>query len=341
MSDEDKKEEAPAEGEDFESAFNEIAENKDGGDANEDLDADLGDELDDKSDEKKDDESDNLDDDKAKSDDKEEVDIYAGMSEDVKAHFLGIEEENKNLNHRLDSDAGRVSAFQLKINSMEKEIQNIRQGSTAGDQPSKTEISDAMSGSDEGWEQFSKDYPEVAEAIDSRLSQAGKATQESVENTLAPVIEKQAKNTETEALAAATAARAPVTELFPEWEEEVQKPEFSLWLDEQSPGVQALSASDDSKDASLLIGLYDEHLVANDKPSLKAEVKDKEIVPGPGDEPEEKKTTLAARRAQQLEDGATIKSKNSRIDPSKEPADDFDAAFNFHAKQKDRKRATG
>ena len=319
---------------DFEAAFNEHAEAKEDIGVDEELDSKLDDDTVDGLDKEKIAGQDD------KPDDKEKIpkeDFYAGMSETAKAHFTEIEENNKNLNHRLDSDAGRVSAFQIKINKLDEEIQGLREGNTAGEQPSKTQIADAMSGSDEGWEQFTEDYPEVAKAIDSRLSQAGKATQETIENTLTPIKEKAERDAVTEKKAALNAAAEPVTEIYPTWTEAVQTQEFALWLDEQSPGIQALTGSDDSKDASLLIGLYDTHLVAEGQPSLKAE-EDTTIVPGPGDE---KPNKIAEKRKQQLEDGATIKSKNSRIDPGAAEADDFESAFNFHAARKDRQRANG
>ena len=92
----------------------------------------------------------------------EEVDLYAGMSDEVKERVIAIEDKNKDLNHRLNSDAGRVSALQIKINGLEKDIQDVRAGSTTGSQPNTNQIAEAMQVTDEEWEKFSEDYPEVA-----------------------------------------------------------------------------------------------------------------------------------------------------------------------------------
>jgi len=322
---------------DFEAAFNEHAEAKE---IVEDDPTDIIEKEDDKFDEKNQDgEPGDEDLDKVAKKDDEEEDPYAGMSEATKTRVQAIEEENKNLNHRLNSDAGRVSAFQRKINGMEKEIQSIRSGGTAGEQPDKAQIAEAMGGTDEEWESFKDDYPEVAKAIDSRLDKAGKATQETLDSTLAPVKARQEHDAQKAVEDATQAATDIVSDTYPSWTEAVQKPEFALWLDTQPPGVQSLSDSDDPQDASALIGLYDGHLVANGQPTLKADPKDNDGVDTEETTAQEEETnSVAARRKQQLEDGTTIPSRNSRVDPSKEPVDDFEAAFAYHAKRKDRQR---
>jgi len=266
----------------------------------------------------------------------EKEDPYAGLSPEAKARVIALEEQNKELTHRINSDAGRVSAFQRKVNDLEGEIQSIRTGSTSGnDQPSNAQIADAMKGSDEQWEQFRQDYPEVAGAIDSRLEKAGKATQETIESTLAPVKERQARDQQSEVEAAAKAAVDAVAEVYPTWTEAVQTEDFKTWLDKQPPGVVALSFSDEPADASALIGLYDGHLVAEGQPSLKASD------PGPGVEKTEKQKEaekLAAKRAQQLADGTTVKSKPSQIGPGDGESDEFETAFAAFAKRKEAKR---
>lgn len=267
------------------------------------------------------------------------VDPYEGMDEATKAKFVVLEESNTKLTHRLDSDSGRVSAFQKQVTGLKRENTDLKAAGPAA-KPTPNQIADAMKGTDENWDQFKEDYPDVARAIDSRLEIAGKATQESVEQTLAPVIDKQAQiNTNAANTATQTKVDA-VAKIYPEWSAAVQTPDFVDWLADQPPGIAALSESDDTNDASALIGMYDAHLVENGKPSLKA----------PTPEPASKKedevtdgadaTALAKKRTQQLEDGTTIDSKNAKIDAGSEPLGDFETAFAFHAKRKDAKRAT-
>lgn len=322
---------------DFEDEFAKLAEAKD-------TVSEVDDELDDPVDTLEDDKLETKSQDGEPGDDpdkapkKEEEDIYAGMSDTAKERMQAMEAENKDLNHRLSSDAGRVSGLQRKINGMEKEIQGIRKGDTAGEQPDNKQIAEAMGGTDEEWETFKEDYPEVAKAIDSRLDKAGQATQETIDSTLTPIKESQEKAALKEVADATQASADVVSETYPKWTEAVQEPEFALWLDSQPPGVQSLTESDDPQDASALIGLYDGHLVAEGKPTLKAD-------PTNGVDTKDEKTqkeieanSIAARRKQQLEDGATIPSKAARIDPSSEPVDDFEAAFNYHAKRRENQR---
>ena len=264
-------------------------------------------------------------------------DPYEGMDEATKTRFVQLEEANTKLTHRLDSDSGRVSAFQKQVTNLKRENTDLKAAPAA--KPTPNQIADAMKGSDEGWEQFTEDYPEVAKAIDRRLEHAGKATQESIDQTLAPVIDKQAQIDTDVAQATKNKKVDEVAKIYPKWSTAVQTPDFADWLQNQPPGIVALSESDDANDASALIGMYDEHLVANNQPTLKAPT------PKPASQEEEEKagadaTTLAEKRAQQLEDGTTIESKNAKIDASTEPKGDFETSFDYHAKRKDAKRAT-
>ncbi len=108
-------------------------------------------------------------------------------------------------------------------------------------------------------------------------------------------------------------------------------------MTDQPQGVSSLSESEDARDASTLIGLYDAYLVAEGQPSIKADpiesgVK-KEEEPG---KPEP--TELETRRAKQLEDGATVASQKAGIQTDGPELDEFEAAFNVFAKKKDNEK---
>lgn len=269
----------------------------------------------------------------------EDADPYEGMSEDVKARFIAMEGERDNLTHRVQSDAGRVSALQRKVNGLEEEIQDIRSGPTSGGQPSETEIKDAMMGSDEEWEQFAQDYPQVAKAIDSRFEASATALQKTVDSTLTPIKRTIAKIDSDGETSANQQRVDAVSEVFPEWTTEVAKPEFKLWLDDQPPGVAQLSGSADPRDAVALIGMYDEFLVADGKPSLRKETDPTE--PGVEDVTgESEPSELEKRRAKQKAAGATIPSKPAGIDATGEAASEFDTAFAHFARKREGSRQT-
>ena len=249
-------------------------------------------------------------------------DPYAGMTEEVKARFIALEETTAAQQHTIDSDAGRVSAFQRKINQLERNQQQAPRP-----QPSTSQIADAMKGSDAQWDQFKEDYPEVAQALDNRFAALGVAAQDSIDSTLAPVRDHQAHIERVDASNAHKARIDAVSEVYPTWTAEVKKPEFNSWLSDQPPGVRALSESDDTADASTLIGLYDGHLVASGKPSLKPDPEPgvNEVVPAANPQ--------ANRRAAQLEAGSTVPSKPARVDATAEADGDFEAAFKVFAKR--------
>jgi hypothetical protein len=257
--------------------------------------------------------------------DQEEEDAYAGMTPEVKAKFVALEDNTKSLQHTIDSDAGRVSAFQRKINNLERQQQAAPRA-----QPSSSQIADAMKGSDAQWDQFKEDYPEVAQALDNRFAAMGVAAQDSIDQTLAPVKEHQAHIAQVDASNAHKARIDKVAEVYPTWTAEVKKPEFNSWLSTQPPGVQALSESDDTEDASTLIGLYDGHLVAEGQPTLKADPGSTSVNEVPAD------TTRAnTRRQQQLEAGTTVPSKPARVDGTAEAGSEFEDAFAVFAKRKE------
>jgi hypothetical protein len=264
----------------------------------------------------------------------DEPDPYEGMTDEVKAKFQALEGDRDGLQHSIDSDAGRVSAFQKKVDALQGEITTIRAGATAG--PSQTQIADAMKGSDDEWDAFSQQYPDIASVMDKRLGAMGEKMDEAVAATLAPVNEATAK---TAAEKATTANEERVDEVkvdFPTWTDEVKKPEFSTWMNEQSKGVADLGESDDARDASTLLGLYDAHLVANGHPSIKADPTESGVNEDTG---KPVPTELETRRAKQLEDGASVASKKAGVNTDGPETSEFEAAFDVFAKRKDKQRA--
>lgn len=260
------------------------------------------------------------------ADDKPVVDEFEGWPQEAKDRYQSQLDQNTQLQHRLDSDSGRVRAFQNKVDGLEDQIKTIQAGGK-GDQPTTEEIADAMKGGDEDWASFSEDYPEVAAAIDKRFE----SQQANIDTTLAPVINKQAQDAAAEASEAAEESYGEVAKTFPTWQDEVQKQEYRDWFATQSPGTKALGESDDTRDASLLIGLYDDYRVEQGRPSMRT---DPELDTGVTEVTDE----VTQRRNRQLEDGTTLPSKAARVETDQEATDGFEDAFNAYAAKKDRQR---
>ncbi len=261
-------------------------------------------------------------------------DPYDGLSEVQITHFKKLEETNTDLQHRHDSNVGRVSALQLKINRIES-------GETASptptDKPSETAIKEAMGGTNKEWDEFKEEYPHIAAVMDHRMQKGAEKLQTAVNETLAPVQETIARHNADAANAEDQVRVDKVAEEYPEWTAVTMKPEFTEWLLQQTPGVIGLSNSPDARDASELLGKYDEHLVANGQPSIKKAPTE----PG-GNEDDNaaganSPTSLGKRREQQLADGTTIPSKSAGIDGTGESMSEFSSAFKVYAKRLDEK----
>ena len=252
----------------------------------------------------------------------EELDPYAGMDEATANHFKAIEQSNKDLQHRIKSDDGRVSTFQKQVNAL-----NERLASMEKPEVSKEDIAEAMS-TGEKWDEFKEDYPDIAEAFDERLNAAISNQNEHIDTTLAPVIQQKAYDDMEDGY-------NKVAEVYPEWQNAVKEVHFDEWLTSQPAAVQTLAESDDAKDASSLIGLYDNHRIANKLPSLKV-APDDDL----GGDEIDTATELELKRQRQLDAGMSVPSRNARIVTSgDETGDTFTDAFAAYAKRKDAKRA--
>lgn len=250
---------------------------------------------------------------------------FEGWPQEAIDRYKSQQEQTEQLTHQLKSDNGRVSAFQIKVNDLTKQIESLQAG--GGDQPSKEDIAEAMS-TDEGWTKFTEDYPDIAKVIDKRFE----VQQSQVDEKLAPVLEKAEQDLVNEQEATEQEAYGEIAKAFPLWQNETQseakKQEFRDWMAAQPPGIRALADSHDVRDASELIGKYDDYRVSVDLPSLRA------VPESDGGDKEVVVDKLAERRTQQLEDGTTLPSKSSRVDPNAESGDDFENAFNAFAARK-------
>ena len=177
------------------------------------------------------------------------------------------------------------------------------------------------------WEKFKEEYPEVAEALDSRFNEISSKQNKQIETALAPVIvERQQKDAEK--------AYGAVADVFPSWQNAVKEQPFQDWLASQPAAVQTLAGSSEVADATSLIGLYDNHRIVHGMPSLKKSdpVSSKEGVDTSS------KDSVAERRERQKQAGVTVPSKSARVDPNADGGSDFEAAFNAYAKRRESQR---
>ena len=178
----------------------------------------------------------------------------------------------------------------------------------------------AAMGSDTGWAEFTEEYPEVAQAIDARLSAGLSTVKHEFSAQLQPLVDRAAEVQDQE-------IESFLKTDYPGWKGVVNTPEFIDWSEKQARGVRALMESDDPDDAAALFDLYKVHV--GEWPGK----------PDPQDEPEDPRVKqLQQRRERQLQDGTTIPNRGAGVTPG--PAtDDFTAAFEHHAERLARQRA--
>lgn len=247
-------------------------------------------------------------------------DPYKGWPEDAITKVKAQQEEMGKLEHRLDSDAGRVRAFQRKYEDLTSEVELLKSGK--GSQTAVDELTAALE-NDEDWKELKEEHPELAAGLDKRIVAALKIHSEQVDKTLAPVIENQHNTNKQEALGVLTSE-------YPTWIKEVQTEEFKDWKNGRSAVVRSLGASDNAEDALELMSLYDTHRIANGLPSLKPDLENKSDVNSNTDAHDK-------LRQDQLEDGAGIESKPAGVEAG-ENQGDYDTEWNRQANKREGKR---
>lgn len=257
-------------------------------------------------------------------------DPFKGWPQEAIDRFKEQEAKTAQLQHRINSDDGRVRAYQLKVDDLSSKLETVK----PDEKPDDKTIADAMQ-TEEKWNAFKEDYPEFAEIMDARQKQLNQRMDEITE-TLTPVVKKVQIDTEREALAETNELYAEVAKSYPTWQAETLKPEFHEWMSTQTPGIHALAGSDAPADATLLMDKYDEFRVENKLPSLKTS----DLAPGDKPAPadvDKAADEVAKRRERQLQAGTTLPSKNARIDTSAEYEGEFEASFDAFAKLKEAK----
>ena len=174
-----------------------------------------------------------------------------------------------------------------------------------GATPSATEVAEAMK-TPEAWASFNEEYPDIHDAIESRLEMERSQNQETMNRALQPLRAAEEERHVSNQYAALEAAHT-------DWKDVVNSESFVDWLQEQPNAIQELSNSNDAFEASKLLDYY--------KLSQPLE----EIATT------STVTSIQQKRAKQLEDSTGVKSKPGPGATGVIPPDDFDAAFEMFA----------
>ena len=228
-----------------------------------------------------------------------EADIWAEADEGLKSEYDKLRDNNDKLSHQAKSNAGRIGALQRKLNEFQAT------SPAGGATPSATEVAEAMK-TPEAWASFNEEYPDIHDAIESRLEMERSQNQETMNRALQPLRAAEEERHVSNQYAALEAAHT-------DWKDVVNSESFVDWLQEQPNAIQELSNSNDAFEASKLLDYY--------KLSQPLE----EIATT------STVTSIQQKRAKQLEDSTGVRSKPGPGATGVIPPDDFDTAFEMFA----------
>ena len=197
--------------------------------------------------------------------------------------------------HKYNSDLGRQNAYQKQIEELKQQNNALRQQASGKDN-SKPDT-------------LTEDYPDIAEGTDSRINKATEPLMQKIaelEQKLTPIEAKQQQD-------AIGLQYNKLEQEHPDYVEISKDPVFHNWLGTQPLPVRAMIESEDASEASYLLKLYKN---------------DKGLVPMQEEAPSE----LKQRREKQLRQAQNVPSRGGRSQEIVPPNDDFEAAFDYFAK---------
>jgi hypothetical protein len=228
-----------------------------------------------------------------------EPDIWAEADEGLRSEYDKLRDNNDKLSHQAKSNAGRIGALQRKLNEFQAT------SPAGGATPSATEVAEAMK-TPEAWASFNEEYPDIHDAIESRLEVERSQNQETMNRALQPLRAAEEERHVNNQYAALEAAHT-------DWKDVVKSGAFVDWLQQQPNAIQQLSNSNDAFEASKLIDYYKMSLPREEAATTSTV------------------TSIQQKRAKQLEDSTGVKSKPGPGATGVIPPDDFDAAFEMFA----------
>lgn len=227
----------------------------------------------------------------------------AKPQDDVAKQIEELNRRNKELEHQLLSEVGRQAGLQRKLHELRTQLD-------AGPKPteSKREYSAKM-------KTLMSDFPEIAEALQEELDARLGEVRSEVKQVFDPLKQEREEKEK-------ITAESAVKEVFPDFVEVVNSKEFVDWFQKQPAAVRSLAASDDPADAIAMLEYYG---------APKANASKEE----PGNTQAQE---IKAKRDAALQRNVTVRN-NAAAPVSPDAADDFESAFAFYSKQRERKAA--
>lgn len=236
---------------------------------------------------------------------------------DLAAELEATKQELERTKQSDRSQRGRVSALSKKL---------AEQKAATTTEPPKTErdITAGDDGADAGdeddWEEFERDFPEIASVVNQRISKVEQqqdqtaARVEAVSSTTETMVESELENYAAEQFNSVQDAHGDVEQI-------IQDPDFIQWRDAAPADIQEKRSSVHAEDAIAILDAYKAHKEATVKPQ-KTEVE-----------------MINERRQQQLQQSAGISLKKIGQAPATaESMQAFDDAFDEGVRAKEKQR---
>lgn len=168
------------------------------------------------------------------------------------------------VSNRLRNIEGHIGGLTSQTKEIKAALTAAKTAAVAagGDTPTDAQVAAATTG--EKWKQMKEDFPEWADAMEERIgSIRGSAVD--VDGIAKKVTEGFAPALAGVEMRARQFARVDM--VHEDWENTVNTPEFSTWLQGQPDDIKALSSSAFAKDAIKLLNTYADHSKPKDTPA--------------------------------------------------------------------------
>lgn len=206
--------------------------------------------------------------------------------------------------HRYNSDLGRQSALQRKIQEQQDQIAQLQKAAQNASQAPQAPHANPNGMTDAKWAEFKEDFPEIAEVMEYQQQIQDRAHQQEIAELKAQLVPIQQQSRQQYV----NAQYQVLEQQHPDWKDIAKSTEFRNWLEQQPSAVSQLVESEEAADAAYLIQTFK---TASARPMVNDDLKQ--------------------RRERQLRQGQTISNRGGRPKSTGPAADDFDAAFDYFA----------
>ena len=190
-------------------------------------------------------------------------DLWANASPEQREAFTRLQQQNAQLEHNFQSNVGRVSALQRKLNEVEKSLTE-RQAQPAPQAQAEPEVKQEAE-PEEAYDlsSFKDDFPDVYAAMQAMNNRERAELQKSFDQRLAQLDERFSQVSapmeqlqEERQLEYKQRQLSALSAAHPDWQEVSQTDNFRSWLDQQTDGIRALIQSTAAQDNIVLLNLY-------------------------------------------------------------------------------------